>query len=74
MCRLIVSMSSYCKDPRLYRQLPPRLLILPGAEPQSLVANREMREHGFLGFFLFLVLISTEEDQPGHVGTARYQS
>lgn len=73
MCRLIVSMSSYCKDPRLYRQLSPRLLILPGPETQGLVANKEMRELGFILFFN-LVLISTEEDQPGHVGTARYQS
>lgn len=73
MCRLILSMSSYCKDPCLYRQLPPRLLILPGAEPQGLVANREMRELGFILFFN-LVLISTEKDQPGHVETARYQS
>lgn len=52
-------MSSYCEDPRLYRQLPSRLLILPGAEPQGLVANREMRELGFILFFN-LILISTE--------------
>lgn len=55
-------MSNYCKDPSLYRQLTPRLLSLPGAEPQGLVADREMRELGFILVF-YLVFISTE-DQP----------
>lgn len=49
------------------------MLILPGAEPQGLVANTEMKEIGFVLVF-YLILLSTEEDQAGHVGTARYQS
>lgn len=51
--------------PTFTQAAPPRLLIVPGAEPPGLVANREMNELSFILVF-YLILISTEEDQPGH--------